>query len=129
MAIKYCRGFAQLANEVEQRCKSVYAAQNECQMTGLERLIHQVTTPEGPHIKLFRDHKGNHRIVAFKTDAHRVGYSGVFVQSDGEIHYKETCKSMRGKRTTRQLQGMLSTWGVKWYRSQYLTKAGVACYK
>lgn len=109
--------------------KTVYHALNQCSMTGLERLVRQATMPEGPHIRLYRDHKGKHRIVAFKTDAHRVGYSGVLVQADGEIHYKETCRTMRGRATTRQLQAVLTSWGINWHPSPYQTKGGAACYE
>lgn len=105
---------------------SVYAAQNQCNMTGLERLVKSQTMPDGNHIRLFLDHKGKYRIVAFKSRAHKVGYSGVLVQADGEIHYKETCQSMRHHGTTRKLQSMLTVWGVRWYRSPYQTTAGAA---
>lgn len=108
---------------------SVYAAQNQCDMTGLERLVKSQTMPDGNHIRLFLDHKGKYRIVAFKSRAHKVGYSGVLVQADGEIHYKETCPSMRGAGTTRKLQALLTAWRIRWYPSQHQTTAGAACYK
>ncbi len=108
---------------------TVYAALNQCKLTGLETLLRQTTTPDASVIRLYRDHRGWHRIVAFKSAAHKVGYSGVLVQSDGEIHYKETCKAMRGRSSTKQLQAMLTKWGVQWYPSPYQTTAGAACYK
>jgi len=55
--------------------------------------------------------------------------SGVMVQADGEIHYKETRKASQGQNLTRQLQAQLTAWGVKWFPSQYQTTAGAACYK
>jgi len=109
--------------------KSVYAALNQCSTTGLERLVKQATMPDASVIRLFKDHKGWHRVVGFKSVAHSVGFSGIIVMPDGEIYYKETCPAMRGKGYTRQLQAMLTMWGVSWYPSQYQTKAGAACYK
>lgn len=109
--------------------KTVMHALNRCTTTGLESLVREWATPEGHHIRLFRDHKAWHRIVIFKSDAHTVGYSGVIVEDSGEIHYKETAPDMRSQGVTRQLQAMLTVWGVKWYPSQYQTTGGKACYK
>jgi hypothetical protein len=109
--------------------KTVMHALNRCTTTGLETLVRDATTPDGKHIKLFKDHKGWHRIVAFKSEAHSVGCSGVIVQPCGEIYYKETCPDMRSNGLTRQLQAMLTVWGVKWFPSQFQTKGGAACYK
>lgn len=97
-------------------------------LTGLECLVRTTTLADGRIIRLFRDHVGRYRIVAFKSAAHNVGYSGVLLHPDGEIYYKRTCQAMRGQNTTRQLQALLGVWGVKWFSSQYLTDAGKACY-
>lgn len=108
--------------------KSVYSALNQCPITGLERPVKSLTFPQGPCVRLYRDHVGRHRIVAFKSDAHRQGYSGLIVLPCGKVYYKETCPSMRGWRTTRQLQAILTVWGVHWYPSEWQTKAGRASY-
>jgi hypothetical protein len=109
--------------------KTVMYALNRCTTTGLESVVRCDTMPDGKHIKLFKDHKGWYRIVAFKSEAHSVGYSGVIVDSSGEIHYKETAPDMRSQGVTRQLQAILTVWGVKWFPSQYQTTGGKACYK
>lgn len=98
-------------------------------LTGLEVQVRASKLPDGRIIRLFRDHVDRHRIVIFKTEAHNVGYSGVLVDPDGEIRYKRTCPDMRSQNTTRQLQAMLTVWGVKWYPSEHQTKAGNSCYK
>lgn len=108
---------------------SVYAAMNECNMTGLERPVKRETFPDGTDVRLYVDHKGKYRIVAFKSKAHKVGYSGILLEPSGEIHYKETCPSMRGKASTRMLSSLLTVWEIPWYPSQYQTTAGAACYK
>lgn len=108
---------------------SVYAAMNQCSMTGLERPLKRQTMPDGTDVRLYVDHKGKHRIVAFKSRSHSVGYSGVLLDPSGEIHYKETDKAMRGRNSTRMLCAMLTVWKVHWYPSQYQTTAGKACYK
>ena len=108
---------------------TVYHALNQCSTTGLEVMVKSMTFPTGQLVRLYRDHVGRYRIVAFKTDAHLKGYSGILLMPDGEVYYKETCPSMRGFNTTRQLQACLTAWGIKWYRSQHLTEGGKACYK
>jgi hypothetical protein len=109
--------------------KTVMYALNRCSTTGLESVVRTMTTPEGKHIKLYRDHKGWYRIVAFESEAHSVGYSGVIIEASGEVHYKETTPRMRSQGTTRQLCAMLTVWGIKWYPSQFQTTGGKACYK
>ena len=109
--------------------KSIMYALNRCSTTGLESVVRAATMPDGKHIKLYKDHKGWHRIVAFESKAHSVGYSGVIVQPCGELYYKETTPRMRSQGSTRQLCAMLTVWGVFWYPSQYQTTGGKACYK
>lgn len=107
---------------------TIYHAINQCSTTGLECELKSLTLESGHTIRLFVDHKRWHRIVAFKSIEHSKGYAGVIVMPDGEIYYKETCPAMRGKGITRQLQALLTVWGIKWYPSQYQTAAGAACY-
>lgn len=126
--MKISKEFADLAADVRKRCESVYAAMNQCAMTGLERPVRRYTFPDGTDVRLYQDHKGKYRIVAFKSTAHSVGYSGILLEPDGEVHYKETCPAMRGKNSTRMLQGVLTSWKIHWYPSPYQTKAGAACY-
>lgn len=108
---------------------TIYAALNQCSTTGLERQIKSMECPDGKQIKLFRDHKGWHRIVLFGCDAPEGGVSGVIVQPDGEIYYKQTARHAQGNNHTRSLQAMLTVWNVKWFKSELLTEAGAACYK
>lgn len=108
---------------------SVYSAQNECSETGYETLAHSLTTPEGPTIKVFRDNFGQVRIVAFKSDAHNVGYSGLLLNADGTEKWKTTAPAMRGLNTTRQLAALLVHLGYKWSMSEHNTTAGLACFK
>lgn len=108
---------------------SVYAALNQCSTTGLEEQIAYMECPTGQIVRLFRDHKGWHRIVLFNSIAPTSGVSAVLVQADGETHYKETAPTARGNNYTRMLQVVLSVWGIKWYRSTMLTAGGAACYK
>ncbi|WJJ54556.1 hypothetical protein PT07_00165 [Pseudomonas phage PT07] len=106
---------------------SVYAPFNQCKMMGLERTVRSLAAPNGCKVVLYQDHKNKHRIVIYDALGH--GMSGVMVQADGEIHYKETRKASQGQNLTRQLQAQLTAWGVKWFPSQYQTTAGAACYK
>lgn len=108
---------------------SIYAALNQCSTTGLEKEIAHMTTPQGLVVRLYQDHKGWHRIVLFNSDAPSSGMSGVIVQADGEVYYKETAPDHKGNSYTRMLQAVLTVWGIKWYRSNLLTEAGAACYK
>ncbi|ATN92867.1 hypothetical protein QGX11_gp104 [Pseudomonas phage PPSC2] len=108
---------------------SVYAALNGCSTTGLEEQIAYMECPTGQIVRLFRDHKGWHRIVLFESIAPNSGVSAVLVQADGEVHYKETAPKARGNNYTRMLQVVLTVWGIKWYRSTMLTVGGAACYK
>lgn len=108
--------------------KTVYAALNQCSTTGLEEQIGYMECPTGQIVRLFRDHKGWHRIVLFESIAPNSGVSAVLVQPDGEIHYKETAPEFRGNKYTRKLQAVLTMLGVKWYRSELLTIGGAACY-
>lgn len=108
---------------------TIYAARNQCSTTGLERQINSMECPDGKQIRLFRDHKGWHRIVLFESDAPDSGISGVIVRPDGEIYYKQTARHAQGKGHTRSLQAVLTLWGVKWFKSIWLTEAGAACYK
>ncbi|AMR57403.1 hypothetical protein vB_PsyM_KIL3b_0158 [Pseudomonas phage vB_PsyM_KIL3b] len=108
---------------------TVYAALNRCSTTGLEHQIKSMECPDGKQIKLFVDHKGWHRIVLFDCDAPDSGISGVIVQPDGEVYYKETAPHSRGNNYTRMLQATLTVWNVKWLKSELLTEAGAACYK
>jgi hypothetical protein len=85
--------------------------------------------PDGKRAELYKDHKGWHRIVLFESDALDSGISGVIVQSDGEVYYKQTAPFAQGNGLTRSLQALLTLWGVAWYRSELLTDAGAACYK
>lgn len=88
-----------------------------------------MTTPKGQRVELYRDHKGYHRIVLFDSDAPDSGLSGVIIQSDGEVYYKQTALHGQGNNYTRMLQAMLTVWGVDWYPSIWQTDAGAACYK
>lgn len=108
---------------------TVYAALNSCSTTGLEQQIAYMECPTGQIVRLFVDHKGWHRIVLFESLAPSSGVSAVLVQADGEISYKETAPKARGNNYTRMLQTVLTVWGVVWYRSQYQTVGGAACYK
>lgn len=108
---------------------SIYSALNQCTTTGLERLVKSETLPDGKQIKLYRDHKGYHRIVLFLDSAPDSGVSGVIIQPDGEVYYKQTATYAQGNNYTRQLQGMLTNWGIDWYPSLFQTLSGAACYK
>lgn len=108
---------------------SVYNAQNECSETGYETLAHSLTMPEGPCIKVFIDNFKQVRIVAFKSDAHKVGYSGLLLNADGTERWKLTDVSMQGRNTTRQLAALLVHLGYTWKRSEHNTTAGLACFK
>lgn len=108
---------------------SVYNGINQCRFTMLEALAHKADYPDGTIIRCFKDEKGQLRIVAFKSAAHKVGYSGVLVHPWGEIRYKETCRAMRRQGATRALCAMLTVWGERWYPSQDQTLAGAACYQ
>ena len=90
---------------------SVYAALNQCPTTGLEGQIAYMECPTGQIVRLFRDHKGWHRIVLFESIAPNSGVSAVLVQADGEINYKETALKARGNNYTRMLQIVLTVWG------------------
>lgn len=108
---------------------TIYARCNQCSFTGLEREIKRLDNPDGSIVRLFVDHKGWHRIALFTDNTLDSGVSGVVVQPDGEIYYKETVKHARGNDYTRMLQIELTRAGVFWYRSPWLTEAGAACYK
>lgn len=108
---------------------TIYSALNQCSTTGLESLVKCDTLPDGKQIKLFKDHKGCHRIVLFLDSAPDSGVSGVIVQPDGEIYYKQTAPHAQGNNYTRMLQGVLFKWGIDWYPSLWQTAAGAACYK
>lgn len=108
---------------------TIYNALNQCSTTGLERQIAYMECPTGLVVRLFRDHKGWHRIALFADTAPDGGMSGVIVQPDGEVYYKQTAPHCQGNGYTRMLQAMLTIWGIKWYRSELLTEAGAACYK
>lgn len=108
---------------------TIYNALNQCTTTGLERLVKASNFLEGKRVELYKDHKGWHRIVLFLDNALEVGVSGVIVQPDGEIYYKETAPHAQGNGYTRELQKLLDVWGVDWYPSGFQTIAGAACYK
>jgi len=108
---------------------TIWNALNQCSTTGLESQIAYMECPDGKRVRLYRDHKGWHRIALFESDAPDSGVSGVIVQPDGEVYYKQTAQRAQGKGHTRALQAVLSIWGVKWRRSELLTDAGAACYK
>lgn len=108
---------------------SVYAALNGCVFTGLEVEVQSLILPDTRQIKLFRDHGGRHRIVLFTNDAPQSGISGVIINPDGEIYYKETAYEYRGNNYTRQLQAMLTLWNVLWWPSDSQSEAGASCYR
>lgn len=108
---------------------SVYAPRNECSETGYETLAHSLTFPEGLTIRVFTDNLGQVRAVAFKTAAHKRGYSGLLLNSDGSEKWKHTAPAMQGQHTTRQLAALLVHLGFKWRRSEHETTAGAACFK
>lgn len=108
---------------------TIYAALNQCSTTGYEVEINNLILDNGKQVRLFRDHKGYHRIVLFADSAPDSGISGVIVMPCGEVYYKQTAKHAQGNNYTRQLQAMLTVWGVKWYRSELLSESGAACYK
>jgi hypothetical protein len=108
---------------------TIYNALNQCSTTGLERLVKSETMPDGKQIKLYKDHKGFHRIVLFLDSAPDSGVSGVIIQPDGEVYYKQTAPHAQGNGYTRMLQALLTVWGVDWYPSLFQTMAGAACYK
>lgn len=107
---------------------SVYSAQNECSETGYETLAHSLKCPGGGVIRVYTDNFGQVRAVAFKSDAHKVGYSGVLLNADGSEKWKTTAPAMRGLRATRQLAAMLVALGYPWKRSEHETTAGQACF-
>lgn len=109
--------------------KYIWAALNQCDLTGLEVQVATMETLDGKHIRLFRDHKGWYRIVLFATSAPDSGISAVVVEATGEIHFKHTARHHRGHNYTRNLQAVLTLCGVSWYKSELLTDAGAACYK
>ncbi|QXV71825.1 hypothetical protein psageK4_171 [Pseudomonas phage psageK4] len=108
---------------------TIYAALNQCSTTGLEQQIAYMECPDGKRVRLYKDHKEWHRIALFESDAPDSGISGVIVQPDGEVYYKQTAPHAQGNGHTRALQAMLAIWGVHWYRSELLTESGAACYK
>lgn len=108
---------------------TIYAALNQCSTTGYEIELRSQEMPDGKQVKLFRDHKGFHRIVLFADSAPDSGISGVIVMPDGEIYYKQTAQHAQGNGYTRQLQAVLTLWGVHWFPSDWQTTAGAACYK
>lgn len=108
---------------------TIWAALNQCSTTGYEIEICSQLVADGKQVKVFRDHKGWHRIVLFADSAPDSGISGVIVMPDGEIYYKQTARHAQGNGYTRQLQAILTILGIKWHRSPWLTDAGAACYK
>jgi hypothetical protein len=108
---------------------TIYNALNQCSTTGLERLVKSEDTPDGKQIKLYKDHKGFYRIVLFGSNAPDSGLSGVIIQPDGEVYYKQTAPHAQGNNYTRMLQAQLTLWGVDWYPSMFQTSSGAACYK
>lgn len=107
---------------------TIYNALNQCSTTGYEVELQSLILENGYILRLFRDHKGFHRIALFESDAPDSGISGVIVQPDGEVYYKQTATYAQGHRYTRALQAMLTVWGVFWFKSELLTEAGAACY-
>lgn len=107
---------------------TIWNALNQCSTTGFEVEVNSLILEDGKQVRLFRDHKGWHRIVLFDNDAPDSGISGVIIQPDGEVYYKQTAKWAQGNRYTRALQAMLTTWGIYWFKSEWLTEAGAACY-
>ena len=124
--MRMSKDFIELADSVRTRQASVYAEQNQCQLTDIESEVNSLVLDEARTVRLFKDYKGRHRIVLFIDGA---GVSGVMTCPDGEIFYKETAPHAKGNRITRQLQAMLTIWGVNWHRSEFQTDAGYACYK
>lgn len=108
---------------------TIWNARNQCSTTGYELEIRSQVCPDGKVVKLFRDHKGWHRIALFADSAPDSGMSGVIVMPCGEVYYKQTARYAQGNGYTRQLQAMLTVWGIKWYPSPFQTESGAACYK
>lgn len=108
---------------------SVYNAQNECSETGYETLAHSLQMPDGVTIRVYVDNFKQVRAVAFKSPAHKVGYSGVLLNVDGSERWKTTAPAMRGQHTTRHLVAYLVSLGYNWKRSEHETTAGAACFK
>lgn len=106
--------------------ETICNAENACRFTGTERLVEFVRVNKTDKVRLFRDNYGQHRIVYF---AQGQGVSAVLLNADGSIKYKHTMPSHRGHNMTRQLQALLTVWGIKWKASDYQTTAGAACYK
>lgn len=108
---------------------TIWNALNQCSTTGYEIEICSQMVANGMYVRVFRDHKGWHRIALFESDAPDSGISGVIVMPCGEIYYKQTARHAQGNGYTRQLQAMLTVLGIKWYASQWQTESGAACYK
>jgi hypothetical protein len=108
---------------------TIWNALNQCSTTGYEVELRSLNLDNGFIVKLFRDHKGWHRVALFESDAPDSGLSGVIIQPDGEVYYKQTATYAQGNNYTRKLQAMLTVWGIEWHRSELLTESGAACYK
>lgn len=108
---------------------TIWNALNQCSTTGYEVELRSLNLDNGFIVKLFRDHKGWHRVALFENDAPDSGISGMIVQPDGEIYYKQTARHAQGNNYTMLLYYQLKEWGIKVYPSQFQTVAGAACYK
>lgn len=124
--MKLSEDFVKLAKAVRSRHSSVYSALNGCDLTDIETLVRSVVLSDAHHVELYKDSTGRYRIVLFQCGA---GVSGVLLYKDGEVCYKETVEYAQGNGYTRQLQALLSSWGIHWYPSEWQTEAGAACYK
>lgn len=100
--------------------------QNECRFTGLETLKTFMRLDKARKVRLYVDNFNQYRVV---LSINGKPASAVLVGKDKVIRFKYTDPDHRGHSYTRELQAMLTVWGIDWRRSDYLTEAGRACYE
>lgn len=105
---------------------SVYAPINQCKATDLEKLIVVDRPSDSLCLLVYKDFIGRIRAVLLDDDQ---PVSGVLLDKTGTIQYKETKKEHSGKKLTRSICAMLTTYGISWQPSEWQTEAGSACYK
>lgn len=105
---------------------SVYAPINQCKATDLEKLIVVDRPTSDLCLLVYKDFIGRIRAVLLDNGE---PVSGVLLDKTGTIQYKETKKEHSGKKLTRSICAMLTTYGISWQPSEWQTEAGRACYK
>lgn len=75
--------------------QTVYHAQGLCKYTGLERLHRRHVLPNGHVIRVYLDNFRQHRIVVFKSHAHKLGYAGLCLDVHGYTRHFECAPAMQ----------------------------------